>query len=143
MQCPVDKSDLIVVEYHNIEIDHCLQCLGVWLDSGELDLLVDAIASQGAKMSSSDLMTPLPAKMTEARRKCPVCGHKMDKVWIGKASQVLIDSCPIGDGLWFDGGELHQVLKQMGTERKPGSENILSFLGDALEAEFEPEEQKD
>ena len=42
MRCPVDKSDMIVVEHQKIELDYCLKCSGVWFDSGELDLLVSA-----------------------------------------------------------------------------------------------------
>ncbi len=117
MRCPVDKSDMIVVEHQKIELDFCLRCSGVWFDSGELDLLVSALQAEGASMSHMDLLTPQEAKVTEAKRKCPICGRKMDKVWIGKEPKVLIDSCPIGDGLWFDGGELHQVLQQMETAR--------------------------
>ena len=142
MRCPVDKNDMIVVEYHSIELDHCLQCSGVWLDSGEMDLLVDALASVIGEMSPADLITPQTARTTEAHRKCPVCGRKMDKVWIGKEPQVLVDNCPLGDGLWFDGGELHQVLGQMGSEGKTAPDNILGFLGDALQAEMHEGENK-
>jgi uncharacterized protein len=131
MRCPVDKSDMIVVEHQKIELDFCLRCAGVWFDSGELDLLVSALQAQGVNMSHMDLLTPQEAKVNEAKRKCPICGRQMTKVWLGKEPKVLIDSCPIGDGIWFDGGELHQVLRQMET---PGSKDVLSFLGNAFEA---------
>jgi Zn-finger nucleic acid-binding protein len=36
MICPACKYDMIVVEYHNIELDYCNNCKGVWFDSGEL-----------------------------------------------------------------------------------------------------------
>jgi Zn-finger nucleic acid-binding protein len=55
----------------------------------------------------------------------------MDKVWLGKEPHVLIDSCPVGDGLWFDGGELNQILHQM---QISDAQNVLSFLGRAFEA---------
>ena len=46
MRCPVDKSDMIVVEHQKIELDLLPPvCSGVWLDSGELDLLVSALNS--------------------------------------------------------------------------------------------------
>jgi uncharacterized protein len=131
MRCPVDKSDMIVVEHHKIELDFCLKCSGVWFDSGELDLLVEALASQGIKVSQTDLIKPQEAVVSEAKRKCPVCRQKMDKVWLGHEPRVLIDSCHIGDGLWFDGGELHDVLKQM---TPGGSQDVISFLGEAFQA---------
>jgi len=55
----------------------------------------------------------------------------MDKVWLGENPKVLLDSCPKGDGLWFDGGELNQVLKQVETA---DPKDVLSFLGNAFEA---------
>ncbi len=135
MRCPLDKSDLIVVEHQRIEIDYCLKCAGVWLDSGELDLLVSALKAEGADPSHNELLFPQAAEVTESKRKCPVCGRKMDKVWIGKDPRVLIDSCPFGDGLWFDGGELTRVLCNL---ELTGPRNVISFLGKAFEAGCKP-----
>ena len=42
MLCPVCKYDMIVVEYHDIELDYCTTCQGVWFDYGELELLLDS-----------------------------------------------------------------------------------------------------
>ena len=131
MKCPLDKSDMIIVEHRRIEIDYCLKCAGVWLDSGELDLLVSTLNSEGANLSHKELLNTSPAHVKESKRKCPVCHRNMDKVWIGQTPKVLIDSCPIGDGLWFDGGELNQVLCEMGSV---GSGDVISFLGKAFAA---------
>ena len=131
MRCPLDKSDMIVVEHQRIELDYCLECAGVWLDSGELDLLVSALKAEGAELSHSEIIEQQEAKVSEAKRKCPICGRKMNKVWIGKTPRVLIDSCPIGDGLWFDGGELAEVLCEM---QSIDSKSVISFLGKAFEA---------
>jgi Zn-finger nucleic acid-binding protein len=47
----------------------------------------------------------------EKKRPCPICLKKMQKIRAGgKNGQVLIDRCPKGHGLWFDKGELAQVL---------------------------------
>jgi Zn-finger nucleic acid-binding protein len=131
MRCPLDKSDMIVVEHKKIELDYCLECAGVWFDCGELELLLGLLNKQGAK-SCTDLTTLEKAKVTESKRKCPVCGRNMDKVWIGRESKVLIDSCPIGDGLWFDGGELNKVLTQ--TNLKTVNEDVIAFLGETFKA---------
>lgn len=137
MKCPVDKSDMIVVEHKKIELDYCLRCTGVWFDTSELDLLVSSLQAEGKQESNTDLLTPVQAKVEEAHRKCPICGRKMDKVWLGQEPKVLIDSCPLGDGLWFDGGELHQVLKQL---KIAGFKDVLSFLGNAFEATYKTKE---
>jgi Zn-finger nucleic acid-binding protein len=133
MRCPLDKKDMIVVEHQKIELDYCLECAGVWLDTGELDLLISSLIEAGAGMALKDLLKPREAEISEAKRKCPICGRKMDKVWLGEKTGVLIDSCPLGDGLWFDGGELHQVLRQM---EPAGSKDVISFLGEAFQANY-------
>ena len=39
MQCPRDGAELQVEHVHGIEVDHCPQCNGRWLDHHELDEL--------------------------------------------------------------------------------------------------------
>jgi uncharacterized protein len=39
MKCPRCGGDLKEVEHHNVKVDRCTDCKGVWLDSGELELL--------------------------------------------------------------------------------------------------------
>jgi uncharacterized protein len=138
MKCPIDKSDMIVVEHNNIELDFCLQCRGVWFDSGELDLLFEVLKNEGAQLSNRELLNPQPAEVSEEKRKCPICRKKMDKIFIGKEPKVLIDSCHQGDGLWFDGGELHQILCQLDTG-KGGNKDVISFLGDTFKAGCKPD----
>ncbi len=132
MKCPLDKDDMIVVESRQIELDFCLRCSGVWFDAQELDLLVSAISGDNQQESQNDLLTPQPAEVNETYLKCPICGKKMDKVWLGKEPKVLIDSCPSGDGMWFDGGELHKVIHQINND---GKDDILSFLSETFKAQ--------
>lgn len=41
MKCPVcTDTALMMAERHNIEIDYCPKCRGVWLDRGELDKII-------------------------------------------------------------------------------------------------------
>lgn len=41
MQCPIDKTDLVMTDRQGVEIDYCPQCRGVWLDRGELDKIIE------------------------------------------------------------------------------------------------------
>ena len=42
MKCPVcPDSTLAIATREGVEIDHCPQCRGVWLDRGELDKILD------------------------------------------------------------------------------------------------------
>ena len=40
MDCPVCKNAMIALELAEVEIDHCTDCGGIWLDAGELELLL-------------------------------------------------------------------------------------------------------
>ena len=39
MKCPKDGADLKERVFHNVKIDGCPECNGVWLDPGELEIL--------------------------------------------------------------------------------------------------------
>lgn len=44
MQCPVDNTQLQMMDRQGVEIDYCPKCRGVWLDRGELDKLIERAA---------------------------------------------------------------------------------------------------
>lgn len=49
MQCPVCDVTLVISSREGIEIDHCPQCRGVWLDRGELDKIIERAAPAVAR----------------------------------------------------------------------------------------------
>jgi Zn-finger nucleic acid-binding protein len=135
MICPTCKNNMIVVEYKRIELDYCPNCHGVWLDSGELELLLQS--NQLLEKPGSNFYQPLQVEVAEAKRKCPICHHLMNKHYIGDKPSVLIDICSRGDGLFFDGGELNQYIKQVTPveKDKTGTNNQISaFLGELFKA---------
>ncbi len=144
MICPACHDVMIVVEQDKIELDHCPDCSGVWFDSGELGLMLERMGLDSSALSLAKVADLPEAKSAEKKRRCPICGRKMRKTNIGEEPKVLIDVCPKGDGLWFDGGEIHQIIKQCAEKpgTGPGSENrLLTFLGDTFKAEWQPESQ--
>lgn len=61
MNCPLCNIHLIISERQGIEIDYCPQCRGVWLDRGELDMIIERCLSisasqqhQGEQMENSE-----------------------------------------------------------------------------------------
>lgn len=40
MTCPSCHAPLVIVDRHDVEIDYCPDCRGVWLDRGELDKII-------------------------------------------------------------------------------------------------------
>ena len=107
MDCPVCKAAMITLELDEVEIDFCCDCSGIWLDAGELEMLLDDTDKAAQVLAS---FTPDP-QSAEKPRKCPICLTKMQKVLVGTGGpKLLLDKCRRGDGLWFDKGELADIL---------------------------------
>ena len=137
MICPTCKSAMIVIEHNRIELDYCTDCQGVWLDSGELELLLESMSLESTDLFLGNILNSIEANSSEKKRRCPICGRKMNKTTIGQEPEVLIDVCPQGDGLWFDGGEVGQLIRQLAEKpsERPGSQQeIITFLGETFRA---------
>ena len=107
MICPVCKDPMVVLELEQVEIDYCTNCKGIWLDSGELELLLES----GQERKSLFESFKEDASNKERNYSCPICGKRMSKVFVGEQNQVLIDKCKKDHGLWFDEGELKSVIE--------------------------------
>ena len=135
MICPVCKNDMFVVEYKQIELDYCQSCKGVWFDSGELELLLEAGGLKDARQSMGDILRLPEANTSEQKRRCPICARNMNKVKIGGEAGVIIDACIQHDGLWFDGGEVASLIKivaERSSAKKETESEIMDFLRDVF-----------
>ena len=56
--CPVDGATLVPIERQGIEIDHCPNCRGVWLDRGELDKIIERSAAAPALATAPQVDEP-------------------------------------------------------------------------------------
>ena len=135
MDCPVCKSAMITLELNDVEIDYCCDCNGIWLDSGEIELLI-ADARQAQKLFDS---FKIEKNITEKLRKCPICLKKMQKISVSQSENpLIIDKCPKDHGLWFDKGELKEIISigQFDSQKK-----IQSVLNDIFDETGEPEKE--
>jgi Zn-finger nucleic acid-binding protein len=132
--CPVCKAEMMIVEYHDIELDMCAECQGVWFDSGELELMLQTHQAEGIDEFLEEMRNSPDANTDEKKRKCPLCGKKMDKKDVGGIPKVIIDNCRNGHGIWFDGGEVVELsnLFHSGTAdhpENPAVEFLEEFFG--------------
>jgi Zn-finger nucleic acid-binding protein len=133
MRCTVCKEPMIVVEHESIELDYCDNCHGVWFDAGEVELLMETMGLESSGLDSLHLA--IEAKTAEAIRKCPICGKKMKKVALGHTPELLIDVCPQRDGLWFDSGEVGQLVTHLSAQvegKEDSQERVIEFLGEVF-----------
>jgi Zn-finger nucleic acid-binding protein len=129
---------MIVVEHEKIELDYCLNCSGVWFDAEELELLLEAMQLEGTSLSLDNILSSPEAKSAEKKRNCPICGRKMKKATVGHEPAVLIDACPLGDGLWFDSKEVGLLIKQLPDkpfEKSDSQGRVITFLGEVFKAQ--------
>ena len=54
MRCPIDGSELAMMDRQGIEVDYCPKCRGVWLDRGELDKIIERSADDHPSPQQSE-----------------------------------------------------------------------------------------
>jgi len=116
---------MITLELAEVEIDHCTECGGIWLDAGELELLL------GEPEKAKQLLDSfkVDSMSTEKPRKCPICDKKMRKIIVGSSEPtLLIDKCRRGDGLWFDKGELQGILDRAQLDKDNKIQKLLADI---------------
>jgi Zn-finger nucleic acid-binding protein len=107
MDCVSCGEPMIALEVDQVEIDYCIECGGIWLDAGELEILLEEPEKVEKVLRNA---IPVP-KTSDSFRKCPICLKKMEEIELGVESKIYIDRCKSGHGLWFDRGELEEVIK--------------------------------
>lgn len=116
---------MITLELEGVEIDYCTDCEGIWLDAGELELLLDEPDKANELLNSFRI----DAGRTEGIKKCPICDKKMQKIVVGASKPVLlIDKCRKGDGLWFDKDELHDIFDRAELDEDNKIQKLLNDI---------------
>lgn len=127
MLCPACKMDMLVLEFEQVEIDTCYECHGVWLDSGELELIGEQAGALQKELFAALETAPPDVLQRGSKRKCPVCRAKLKKVTTPGRQPIELDRCPRGHGLWFDKGELSAVVRAAQADK----DNLLArFFAD-------------
>ena len=146
-RCPVDDFTLAPESYEGVEIDRCPHCRGVWLDAGELEAVQDNQDSDFRDIPSSGLDTVNAAigmakSENEGIRHCVTCNSALVKKEYAFSSQIMIDICPQGHGMWLDAGELSRlqafyenendladIFASLNKDEKSLGEKLKAFLG--------------
>jgi Zn-finger nucleic acid-binding protein len=122
---------MIILAYRGIEVDVCPQCRGAWFDAGEME---DLLARTGGSADDPALAfvrgTPLPPG--PEKRLCPRCDERMQQHGTpasdGDQKDLVLDRCPNGHGVWFDGGEFRRLLLRF--RPSGGAQGAIAFLQD-------------
>ncbi|TDI34332.1 MAG: hypothetical protein E2P00_06115 [Acidobacteria bacterium] len=130
--CPVCGEPMLSFQWEAVEIDRCPHCFGVWLDAGELETILGTTGMATGPLSAALAVAPDGIR---SRRRCPRCPRRLREIRLATTPEIVLDRCRQGHGLWFDQGEVAQLVRcfSVGEEGR-----IASFLGDLFHDGAEP-----
>ena len=110
MNCPRCKLALCKDDYEGVEVDMCETCWGFWLDTGELE---DVLEKRNLTFSSDEKKAILDIRSASkkgptAPAPCPKCEKIMKRVHYDSGVHLVIDRCD-DHGIWLDTGEIKKV----------------------------------
>jgi Zn-finger nucleic acid-binding protein len=130
--CPICKKQLESAIFHNVEVDYCKKCLGLWFEENELRDAKDA-ADMNLNWLDTDLWKEIKKFVISRDKKiCPVCRFPLYEVDYGK-SKIAVDLCNICHGIWLDRGEFKKIMEYLKTE---GNYEILNDYSKKIASEF-------
>jgi len=109
MICPNGHKALERTLFHNVEVDHCPECLGIWFDKTEL---IQAKNDEDKQLNWLDFdiwRDKGKFKVYALEKRCPVCRIPFAQVTYDDSS-VKIDFCKMCQGIWLDRGEFKQIM---------------------------------
>ena len=109
MDCPNCHKSLEKMLFHQVEVDYCPECLGVWFDADELRLAKDDKDKQLVWLDFDLWRDKSRFKVTNIDKRCPVCRLPFSEVHYDD-SKVKIDFCRKCRGIWLDRGEFKQIM---------------------------------
>lgn len=113
IKCPVCEVDMANVKFHQIEVDRCPRCEGIWFDllehqdlkkeegAGRIDL-----GARGATLSEK-------GKIID----CPRCKIRMSPTHDGDQPHIVYEKCSHCGGVFFDAGEFSDFKELTLAER--------------------------
>lgn len=123
--CPKCDEALFLLEFHEIEVDLCPKCRGLWLDAEELEDLLRATGGRPAPI-------PMNPASSASKALCPRCDQALQAVHpaLPGGEALELETCPRGHGFWFDARELRALLRLLPPDM--AAEPAAAFLDDML-----------
>ena len=112
MECPNDKEKLESILFHEVEVDYCPKCLGIWFDKDELRLAKDD-KDKNLNWVDVDLWRDKSKfKVLRISKYCPVDRAGLVEVQYDE-SKTKVDFCKMCQGIWLDRGEFKQIINYL------------------------------
>jgi hypothetical protein len=112
MNCPNDNEALEKVLFHNVEVDYCPKCLGIWFDKDELRQAKDDKDKQLNWVDVDLWRDKAKFQVSRTDKHCPVCRAGLQEVKYD-GSKTKVDFCKMCQGVWLDRGEFKQIINYL------------------------------
>jgi Zn-finger nucleic acid-binding protein len=110
--CPDDRLPLYERTIHELAVDICLKCGGMWLDRGEIAKVRDMDHEQ---LQDLDDATPEVQESRSTNPGCPVCSKVLEPFnYCG--GEALLERCPELHGIWVPEAQLPKIAKPFSPE---------------------------
>jgi len=110
MECPNNhKAPLQPMLFHEVEVDYCIECLGIWFDKDELAMAKNDKDKQLNWLDFDIWRDKKKFQVLRVNKRCPVCRVPFWEVSYDD-SKVKIDYCRRCEGIWLDRGEFKQII---------------------------------
>jgi Zn-finger nucleic acid-binding protein len=110
MNCPICKKTKLEKEiFHNVGVDYCPVCLGIWFDRNELRWAKDDKDKDLKWVDINLWKDQKDFKVSKGDRSmCPCCRVPLYEVYYGD-SGIIIDVCNVCYGIWLDRKEFSKI----------------------------------
>ena len=112
MECPNDKEQLEKVLFHNVEVDYCPKCLGIWFDKDEFRQAKDDKDEQLNWVDFDLWRDKGKFKIFRTGKHCPIDRTALVEVAYDE-SKTKADFCKMCHGIWLDRGEFKQIINYL------------------------------
>ena len=112
MECPNDGENLEKVLFHNVEVDYCPKCLGIWFDKDELRQAKDDKDKELNWVDIDLWRDKSKFHISRGDKHCPVDRTGLQEVKYD-GSKTRVDFCKMCGGIWLDRGEFKQIINYL------------------------------
>lgn len=148
MLCPICKIKLKETTFHNVGVDFCPRCLGLWFAQEELRWAKDAKDKNLSWLDIDLWKDKKKFKISSGQKLCPKCELPLYEVNYGDSdihpvksakggaakpqfNGVEIDLCNLCQGIWLDRGEFKKIIEYL--REKANYEILNNYLKNLLE----------
>jgi len=124
-KCPECSVPLKSFAFHEVMLDECPDCGGVWFDDGELKRC-QAGGTIGLVEIEDEIVPAVSIHVADDHgRLCPCCDFRLTTYRYLYTSDILLDECEKCFGVWVQDGELQKMADFLDGEKAPANLEAL------------------